>query len=62
MPSVRNDVEREAIRQGCEVYRPIYGETPMRHVTVNIVIGVDGDEPSRTPTFCSWLRASSQAY
>jgi uncharacterized protein (TIGR02246 family) len=49
----------EAIRKSCEAYSSITAATPMRHVTVNIVIKVDGDE-ARSDSYYLLLAAGEQ--
>jgi uncharacterized protein (TIGR02246 family) len=50
---------REQIRQRVEAYRPIYVERPLRHVTANIVIDVDGDE-ARAASYIVLFAAGAQ--
>jgi uncharacterized protein (TIGR02246 family) len=42
---------RDAIRKTCEAYRQINATTPMRHVTANILISVNGDEAQASSYF-----------
>jgi uncharacterized protein (TIGR02246 family) len=37
-------VGRDAIRETVEAYRPVYAATPLRHVSTNVLIEVNGDE------------------
>jgi ketosteroid isomerase-like protein len=42
---------RDEIRRSCESYGHVSASTPMRHVTVNILISVDGDEAQASSYF-----------
>jgi uncharacterized protein (TIGR02246 family) len=42
---------RDAIRTSCESYGHMSAATPMRHVTVNILISVNGDEAQASAYF-----------
>jgi hypothetical protein len=44
-------VGREAVRESVEAYRPIYAATPLRHVTVNVVIEVNGEQAEANSYF-----------
>jgi ketosteroid isomerase-like protein len=44
-------VGHDGIRESLEAYRPIYAVTPLRHVTVNVVIDVNGDEAEANSYF-----------
>jgi uncharacterized protein (TIGR02246 family) len=41
-------VGRDAIRESVEAYRPVYAATPLRHVTTNVLVEVNGDEAQST--------------
>ena len=42
---------RDAIRTTCESYLHVNAATPMRHVTVNILVSVNGDEAQASSYF-----------
>ena len=52
-------VGRQAIRDACEAYRPVYAATPMRHVTTNVLIEVNDDE-AQSSSYVVLLAAGEQ--
>jgi uncharacterized protein (TIGR02246 family) len=48
-------VGQDAVRASVEAMRPVYAATPLRHVTVNIVIDIDGDEAQASSYYMLFL-------